>query len=129
MIVFAHGSSVESANRAVKDVTDQAAREGGFALASAAFLELAQPDLAAAVERLLEQGADRIVVVPYFLTPGIHLTRDLPLLIRELNERHPNLSIDVTPPLDGHPALRRILIERAQKAIECYPIKSHIEQS
>ena len=47
--MFAHGSSVESANRAVEDVTGETARQGGFALSAAAFLEAAQPDLPAAV--------------------------------------------------------------------------------
>ncbi|MBI4909510.1 MAG: CbiX/SirB N-terminal domain-containing protein [Acidobacteria bacterium] len=119
IIVFAHGSSVESANSAVGDVVNEVAREGGYALASPAFLELAHPDLPEAVAQLSSQGAHRIVVVPYFLTPGIHLTRDLPRIVAQLQQQHPNLVIDVTPPLDGHPALRQIILERAQKALEC----------
>lgn len=82
-----------------------------------AFLEMAQPDLPAAVDRMAASGVDRIVVVPYFLTLGIHLKRDLPRIVGESALKHPGLSIDVTEPLDGHPALARIVLERAQKAI------------
>ena len=39
---------------------------------SAAFLDCTQPDLAASVARLVERGAMRIVVVPYFLTLGAY---------------------------------------------------------
>ncbi len=119
IIVFAHGSSVEAANQAVRAVTREVAQSGGFPLTETAFLELAQPDLPAAVERLHAAGAQRIVVVPYFLTLGIHLRRDLPRIVDGIVERYHGLSIEVTDPLDGHPALARIVLERAQKALEC----------
>lgn len=119
IIVFAHGSSVESANDAVRAVTREVARQGAFALTETAFLEMAKPDLVAAVEHVVSQGADRIVVVPYFLTLGIHLRRDLPNIVAGILERYPGLAIQVTDPLDGHPSLRQIVLERAQKALTC----------
>ena len=118
LIVFAHGSSVEQANEAVRQVARRAAQLAGFDPWSAAFLELAQPDLAAAVEDLLARGAGRIVVTPYFLTMGIHLQRDLPKIAGEVAARHPGLEIVCTEPLDGHPALETILAERALGALK-----------
>jgi sirohydrochlorin ferrochelatase len=116
-LVFAHGSSVESANEAVRAVTAQLAELGGYGLIETAFLEGGKPDLKAGVSRLLERGARRIVVLPYFLTLGLHLKRDLPALIAQARESFPQLEdIAVTEPLDGHPALARILLERAQSA-------------
>lgn len=117
IIVFAHGSSVESANDAVRAVTAAVARLGDYTLVETAFLEMAQPDLPEAVDRMAAQGAGRIVVVPYFLTLGIHLKRDLPRIVEESSRKHPGLRIDVTEPLDGHPALQQIVYERAQKAL------------
>ena len=58
-------------------------------------------------------GAERIVILPYFLTLGIHLERDLPALVRELEKRYA-IPLHVAPPLDGHAALSRILVERAE---------------
>ncbi|MBL8230425.1 MAG: CbiX/SirB N-terminal domain-containing protein [Bryobacterales bacterium] len=117
IIVFAHGSSVESANHAVREVTAAVAGQGGYSLVDTAFLEMARPDLPEAVDRMAEQGVDRIVVVPYFLTLGIHLKRDLPRIVDEAKQKYPGLVIDVTGPLDGHPALQQIVFERAQKAL------------
>ena len=79
--IFAHGSSVASANDAVRAVAERVAREGGFDLVEAAFLEQGQPDLAEAVRRLAAAGATRILVTPYFLTLGLHLQRDLPRIV------------------------------------------------
>ena len=117
IVIFAHGSSVASANDAVRAVAADVARAGGFELLEAAFLEQGSPDLAGAVARLVERGAARVVVIPYFLTLGIHLQRDLPRIVEELSRVHNGVRIDVTEPLDGHPALRDILLARVRQAL------------
>ncbi len=114
--VFAHGSKVESANDAVRAVADQLAHDGGYDLVEAAFLELAEPDLNGAVDRLVARGATRVVVIPYFLTLGTHLQRDLPRLVERVAAAHPGIAIQAAPPLDGHEALARILLDRAREA-------------
>jgi sirohydrochlorin ferrochelatase len=113
IIVFAHGSRIESANDAVRKVAAALARAGGFSVVEAAFLELGQPDLASAVASVASKGAQQVTVIPYFLTLGLHLERDLPRLINEIAAAHPGLDIRVTPPLDGHPALVGALLDRA----------------
>lgn len=116
IVIFAHGSSVPSANEAVRDVAGTAARAGKFEHVETAFLE-AKPDLAEAVARLADAGVRRILVVPYFLTLGIHLQRDLPAIVEQLSRAHENVEILVTPPLDGHPALVQALLDRAQASL------------
>src|SRR5579871_6333819 len=103
-IVFGHGSRVESANQAVRDVAARMAASGEH-IVEPAFLELGQPDLAEAAARLARAGVSRIVVIPYFLTLGTHLQRDLPRLVEAARAAHAGVNIAVTPPLDGHPAL------------------------
>lgn len=115
-IVFAHGSSVESANEAVRAVAASFARQGGYEAVEAAFLENGRPDLRGAVDLLAGCGIAHIVVIPYFLTLGLHLQRDLPRLIEEIHTVHPSIEIEVTPPLDGHPAMLEALLGRAREA-------------
>ena len=118
IVIFAHGSSIESANESVRRIAESVSHEGGFDLVQTAFLEQGSPDLATAVAALVGQGATRVIVVPYFLTLGIHLQRDLPRIIGGLARTHKGVEIRATPPLDGHPALRTILQERARQALE-----------
>jgi sirohydrochlorin ferrochelatase len=113
IIVFAHGSRIEPANQSVRAVAADLARAGNFAHVVAAFLELRQPSLDSAVTLLLSVGVTRILVIPYFLTLGMHLERDLPRLIDAIAQAHPGVEISVTPPLDGHPALLQTLLDRA----------------
>jgi len=114
IVIFAHGSSVESANEAVRAVASGVARQGGFELVEAAFLEGGKPDLAGAVERLARRGASKVLVVPYFLTLGLHLQRDLPRIVADISRVQSNIEIHVSPPLDGHPAMIQALIDRAR---------------
>ena len=115
-IVFAHGSSIESANEAVREVAQEMAARGGFDLVRAAFLEGGRPDLRSAVDEVAALGVSQVVVIPYFLTLGLHLQRDLPRLIESLERAHPNLTVQVTAPLDGHPGMVAALVDRAQEA-------------
>jgi len=113
IIVFAHGSRIELANESVRAVAAHLSKAGNFPSVEAAFLELGQPSLDGAVTILLSKGITRILVLPYFLTLGMHLERDLPRLVGAIAQAHPGLEISVAPPLDGHPALLQALLDRA----------------
>lgn len=115
-IVFAHGSSVESANDAVRSVAASLATKGGLAHVEPAFLECGKPDLLGAARQLIASGVTKAVVVPYFLTLGLHLKRDLPKLVEEVRAEYPTLEVAVTEPLDGHPAMVDALLDRARTA-------------
>jgi sirohydrochlorin ferrochelatase len=121
LVVFAHGSKVEAANEAVREVARRVETRSGYVTA-AAFLELAEPDLPRAVEALAGRGATWIVVLPYFLAPGRHAERDLPRLIEDIRGRlrdiHSNVRIDAAANLDGHPSLVGMLIDRAMAVLE-----------
>ena len=114
IVVFAHGSRIEPANEAVRAVAAELGRKGGYPHVEAAFLELGQPDLEGAVLRLASQGVSVILVIPYFLTLGMHLERDLPRISAEISKKYKDLAIQVAPPLDGHPGLVEVLIDRAK---------------
>ena len=113
ILLFAHGSRIESANESVRKAAAELAAAGSFAIVEACFLELGQPDLAGAAANVVDRGATEITVIPYFLTLGKHMERDLPRLIDGISVAHPNVEIRVTPPLEGHPALIQALLDRA----------------
>lgn len=116
IVIFGHGSSVPSANAAVVRVAEEAALAGGFALSETAFLEVS-PTLRDATAKLVARGAEEILVIPYFLTLGIHLQRDLPRIIEQLSSEFGGLRMRVTAPLDGHPALSGIVVDRVKEAM------------
>jgi sirohydrochlorin cobaltochelatase len=62
----------------------------------------------------MARGVTRVLVVPYFLTLGMHLERDLPVVLKGIAERHPGVEVRATAPLDGHPALVEIVADRVR---------------
>jgi sirohydrochlorin ferrochelatase len=116
IVIFAHGSSIASANDSVRQVAGEFARLGDYPFVETAFLELAEPDLEEAVGRLVERGAQEICIVPYFLTLGMHLQQDLPRLVQRITQQHAGISVRIAAPLGGHPALAQALVERAREA-------------
>jgi sirohydrochlorin ferrochelatase len=108
---------VEAANDAVRAAARELARAGGFEHVEAAFLELGEPDLPNAVAQLAAAGVSRVVVIPYFVMPGLHLERDLPRIVAGISRIHKGLDLQVTLPLDGHPALIQILLDRAREGL------------
>ena len=63
IVIFAHGSSIESANDSVRRIADRVRREAGFDLVEAAFLEQGRPDLASALEAVVAQSGGSELVV------------------------------------------------------------------
>ena len=113
-VIFAHGSRLESANDQVRAVAREVALLGAFETVDVAFLDCAPPDLATTIERLVALGVERVVVVPYFLTLGRHTAEDLPRIAAEVSRIHKNVRVDIADPMDGHPALAQVLLERAR---------------
>jgi sirohydrochlorin ferrochelatase len=122
IIVFAHGSRIEAANQAVRTAAVDLARAGDYPIVEPAFLELGHPGLEEAADLLIARGVERILVIPYFLTPGLHLERDLPALVEHISKKNSHIQIHVTASLDGHPGLVQILADRAL-SIEPHTLK------
>lgn len=116
IIVFAHGSRIESANEAVRSVAADLSRAVGHPHVLAAFLELGEPALPTAAGRLAQAGIGRIVILPYFLTLGLHMERDLPRIAEEIQRSYPGVEVVVAAPLDGHASLVGILADRLREA-------------
>jgi sirohydrochlorin ferrochelatase len=116
VLLIAHGSREESANQDLYDMVQQLRQQARYSIVEAAFLELAEPDIAQGGERCVAQGAKRVILLPYFLSAGVHVTRDLTEARRELAAQYPHVEFCLAEPLGRHPLLLHILLERARQA-------------
>ena len=118
ILLFAHGSRVEEANEGVRELARQVQSSGAYAYVRAAFLELAPPDLSQGVAEAVQAGVKRVIVIPYFLTLGVHLRRDLPSLVEPLKQKYPGVEIQVGQSLESHPLMPSIIIGRVHEVLE-----------
>ncbi len=117
VLVVGHGSHRREANDDVREAARRIAERGRFPLVEAAFLEIEHPNISKAFARLVEQGADEIIVHPYFLSPGRHTRGDIPIEVREAASHHPGVNYRITEPLSAHPLVIEASVERLLETI------------
>lgn len=75
-----------------------------------AYLELMPPSLADAVEALVAEGVNALVIWPLFLAPGSHVQRDLPREVAQLRALHPDLAIEIGPVIGSLPSVQQAIV-------------------
>lgn len=114
LLLIAHGSRQAEANDDLLYVAESLRRRGRVVVES--FLELAEPDIDAAAAQCVAQGAARVVLVPYFLSAGVHVLRDLAAARDRLAGRWPHVEFRLAQPLGRHPLLIEVVTQRAEEA-------------
>jgi len=112
VLLIAHGSRHETANEDLHRLAARFAERGAYPIVEPCFLELAEPDIQAGGDRCVARGATRVLMVPYFLSAGVHLIRDLADARDALRARHANVSFRLGPALGPDPLLERLVAER-----------------
>jgi sirohydrochlorin ferrochelatase len=116
LLLIAHGSRHPEANDDLRHAADSL-RGREYAVVEPSFLELAEPTIDDGGARCVAQGAARVVLVPYFLSAGVHVRRDLADARRRLAERFPHVAFLLAEPLGRHPLLLQVVAERARQAL------------
>jgi len=112
IVIVDHGSRRAESNELLLRVVDLFRETTGLPLVEAAHMELAEPSIATAVDRVVAQGARWVVAHPYFLSPGRHWRQDIPELVAQAVARHSGVRYIVTAPLGLHPLMQRIMQHR-----------------
>jgi sirohydrochlorin ferrochelatase len=115
LLLIAHGSRQPEANADLDHVAE-ALRQRGHPIVVASFLELAEPGIEEGGARCVEARARRVVLVPYFLSAGVHVRRDLTAARDRLAARFPNVEFRLAEPLGRHPLLLDVVEERVREA-------------
>lgn len=116
VVLLGHGSRVPEANLPLFEAARLSSESLGGVPVHPAFLQLAAPTLAEAVNSIYREGGRTIAVVPFFLYPGAHVREDIPAEILELRHRYPDLTITLTAHLGIHPLMANIVAELVRSA-------------
>ena len=117
IILVDHGSRMQAANEMMCYVQQLFEKETGATIVETAHMELAQPTIAQAFARCVVRGARKVVVHPYFLSPGRHSTTDIPELASEAAAAYPGIPYYVTAPLGLDKRLAQVIERRILEAL------------
>lgn len=112
-LLFAHGSRDAAWALPFQAMQMRVAAANPDAPCILAYLELMQPDFAAAAVQLAAAGSSRVRVLPIFFAAGKHLRVDLPELIAQAQAAHPQLQFEVMPPAGESAVLQNAIVELA----------------
>jgi len=116
LLLIAHGSRQDEANADLVDLVAEMRKRGDYAVVEGAYLELSTPTIEEACARCIAQGAERVILLPYFLSAGVHVRQDLTAIRRELMHIHSRVEFSLAEPLGPHPLLLGIVALRAREA-------------
>lgn len=117
IIIVDHGSQFEEANDMLLEVAESFKNTTGARIVEPAHMELAEPTASQAFTKCVEQGARRIVVHPYFLSPGRHSISDIPRLAAQAARNHPGITYCVTEPLGLDPGIGAVIRKRVEAVL------------
>ena len=73
VLLIAHGSRRQEANDDLLRLADAVRNRDHYSIVEVAYLEIASPTIPDGARRCIEQGASRILLLPYFLSAGAHV--------------------------------------------------------
>ena len=116
LLLIAHGSRRPEANADLEHVAAELRARGRYDPVQVAYLELAAPTIRAGGEACVRAGTAEVILLPYFLSPGVHVREDLTEARDELAAAHPGVRFRLAEHLGLHPLLADIVDERARAA-------------
>ena len=116
LLLIAHGSRKAEANTDLAFVAEGLRARGWYPVVGVAYLELAEPTIAAGGAACVGQGATEVILLPYFLSAGVHARDDLEEARAELAARFPGVTFRLAEPLGRHPLLLDVVEQRAREA-------------
>ena len=112
LLLVGHGTRNPAGLAEFQALAGHMALQASGMLVEACYLELAEPDIATGVQRLLEKGVNRMLVAPVLLFAAGHAKRDIPRAVEAAVDRHKTAMV-------GGTAVQREVTVEHLGALEC----------
>jgi sirohydrochlorin cobaltochelatase len=112
LLLVGHGTRDEAGLAEFAQTAQRVAALSPDFVVATAFLELAEPGIAEAIDRLAASGVEELVVAPLLLFAAGHAKRDIPAALQVAAAKYPHIEFAVTMPLACHPQLLELSAQR-----------------
>ena len=116
ILLIAHGSRQASANADLVALADLVKQRRPNDRVEVSYLEIAEPTIPQGAERCVDAGARRVLMLPYFLSAGAHVTQDLERHRSEFAAKYPHVEFVLCQPLGLHPLMVEIVMARLEES-------------
>ena len=114
-MLVAHGSRREESNLEIESLAQKISlyKVKEFAVVMPAFLEFAKPSITEAIDNCTVIGATKVTVLPYFLSAGVHIAKDIPSEVEKGAQKNLNLNIEIADYFGSRDEIAEILLKTA----------------
>lgn len=112
VLLVAHGSRRPAANQELRTLAEMVAARGQYPIVEVGYLELCEPSIPDGGRLCVQRGATRVLILPYFLSPGRHVVEDLSRFQQELATEFPATEFVLCPHLGLHPLMVDLVFAR-----------------
>lgn len=119
LLIVAHGSRRKISNQEVFALAESLRQhqDNDYDLVEAAFLELAEPSIPDGITKCIHQGAKEVIVFPYFLNSGRHVTEDIPTEVNLSREQHPEVKIKLSTHLGAASIMPELVLNTVSSSV------------
>lgn len=117
ILLLGHGSMRSEANAMLMRVAELVRNRLPGKPVHPAFMQFGAPDFFEGAKACIDSGATRVIVHPYFLAAGDHVTKDIPGMMAGMSEKYPSVKFVMTKPLGIHDNLAGVVAERVAEAV------------
>ncbi len=111
-LIVAHGSRKDHANQQVKNLVKELSNYFQSAMFEPAFMELASPTIEDGIMALAKKDMDHLIAYPYFLFKGMHFSKDIPDIIKNIiNKLEKKVDFKMLDPIGQHPKISDLVQE------------------
>lgn len=120
LIIVAHGSRKETSNKEVMALGKQVESLLGehYTYVMTAFLEFTSPSLEESILSCIKRDAKEIVILPYFLASGNHVSRDIPEVVAKIQASYPNTKMVLKEHIGSASGVAALLVDMALNSNE-----------
>ena len=112
LLIVDHGSRRKESNDLLEQIATMMRERFGLGIVHYAHMELGEPTIQQGFDACVTEGAEEVIVFPYFLGTGRHVTTDIPDLVKQAANRHPGIAFRIAEPLGVHPKIGEVIMER-----------------
>ncbi len=114
VLLVSHGSRSAKTKEEVVSLVADLKKRTGVAIFEYAFLEIEHPDIPQGLDSCVAKGASEVVVLLNFLNSGRHVNEDIPEIVRQARQKHPQVRFCMTVPVGQHPQIAELFSDLIQ---------------
>lgn len=86
VLLISHGSRLPYGKEVINEIADLYREKTDYPVV-VSYMNMSQPSIPAAINKLADEGVKKIIAIPVFLAHGVHTKEDIPRML-QINDGH-----------------------------------------